>query len=219
MPRYLPPSAARRFYDRIGRLEDTQAFYEDPALDVLIREGGFDTARRVMEFGCGTGRLAERLLSGPLPDLARYAACDISAEMIDISRARLTRFGSRVTLWQSSGIIDFAPGHPPFDRIVTSYVLDLLPPGRIDRFIDAAHAALTPGGRLCVASITAGARWPASMITGAWRLLFRVSPLLVGGCRPIRPSRRLSADRWAIRHRSVRTAWGIPSEIVIAEPV
>lgn len=216
MARYLSPEAARRFYDRIGRLEDTQAFYEDPALAVLIDEGGFGTAQCVMEFGCGTGRLAERLLSALPPD-ARYAACDLSGRMVELARSRLSRFGDRVTVWQCGPAPDFAPGHPPFDRIVTSYVLDLLPPEGIAAVLAAARATLSPGGRFCAASITDGAGFPASWLSTAWRGLYRLSPGLVGGCCPIRLA-GFFADGWSIQTDARVDPWAVTSEIVIATP-
>lgn len=219
MRRYLKPVTARRLYDRIGRLEDTQAFYEDPALDVLVKQGGFGTADHVFEFGCGTGRLADRLLSRALPDTARYAGCDISATMIGIAGKRLGHYGARVKLWQSDGGLDFAPAAPPFDRIVTTYVLDLMPPERIDAFLDAARQALVPGGRLCAASITRGTQGLPWAISAGWGMVHRLSPALVGGCRPIRLGPRLAADRWTILHHATCAPWGVTSEIVIATPV
>lgn len=219
MARTLSTSAARRLYDRIGRFEDSQAFYEDPALDILVAEGGFETAGRVLEFGCGTGRLAERLLDGPLPGTAHYSACDISGRMIALSRERLARFGNRVTLWQSEGAPDCVPGAPPFDRIVTSYVLDLLSEAAIHAFLDNAHAALVPGGRLCAASITHGGHGLPRVVSGIWSGLHRLAPVLTGGCRPIRLSAALPSERWRLVHHAYRTAWAVTSEVVIAEPV
>lgn len=60
--RTLSYSEARRAYDRIGTLQDTQAFYEDETTAELLRHGAFAEARAVFEFGCGTGRFAETLL-------------------------------------------------------------------------------------------------------------------------------------------------------------
>lgn len=217
MARFLSPDAARRFYDRIGRIEDSQAFYEDPALDRLLRGGGFDTAARVFEFGCGTGRLAERLLAGVLPAQARYAGCDLSGRMVALCRARLERFGPRVTLWQSDGGTDFGPAGPPFDRIVTSYVLDLLAPGKIAEVLAAAHGALAPGGRFCAASIAPGQGFPAAAVSTVWGALHRLSPLLVGGCRPLALAVCFDA-RWRLLDVSRCAAWGVTSEVVIATP-
>ncbi len=54
-------------YDRIGSLQDSQAFYEDRATGLLLQHGEFSSAESVFEFGCGTGRFALRLLEEYLP--------------------------------------------------------------------------------------------------------------------------------------------------------
>jgi len=65
--RYLSPAEAKRFYDRLGSRQDWQGFYENPAINALIEHAGFDSAHSVIEFGCGTGTLAARLLREHLP--------------------------------------------------------------------------------------------------------------------------------------------------------
>ena len=47
------PEQARRFYDRFGIKQDTQSFYENPALDKLVEFGDFENAHDIVEFGCG----------------------------------------------------------------------------------------------------------------------------------------------------------------------
>jgi SAM-dependent methyltransferase len=64
--RTLSHDEARRAYDRIGSLQDSQAFYEDVATSLLLQHGDFPSARSVFEFGCGTGRFAQRLLEEQL---------------------------------------------------------------------------------------------------------------------------------------------------------
>ena len=68
----LSPTEAKEFYDRFGSRQDRQGFYEDAALDRLIRYGDFASSRRVFELGCGTGRLAHRLLTHELPEESFY---------------------------------------------------------------------------------------------------------------------------------------------------
>ena len=87
----LSHDAARTLYDRIGSWLDTQRFYEDVPIAGLIAQGGFDAARRVFEFGVGTGRLAERLLRDHLPAAARYHALDVSAARRRAARRRRRR--------------------------------------------------------------------------------------------------------------------------------
>lgn len=216
MARYLSVRSARRFYDAVGAREDSQAFYEDPALDVLVREGMFDAATSIFEFGCGTGRLAERLLAGPLPETASYTACDVSPKMAALTKARLARFGARVRIFETSGDTRSLFGEDKFDRIVTSYVLDLLSPEQTGAFLQAACDALADEGLLCAASIAPGPKFPSSAVMTLWRMLNSVSPVLTGGCRPIDLDRLLPSDRWSLRHVDTVTAWGVTSRVVIA---
>ncbi|RMD62955.1 class I SAM-dependent methyltransferase, partial [Candidatus Parcubacteria bacterium] len=44
---------AKAFYDRLGKKQDWQRFYEDVATAALLRNGEFDKASAVLEFGCG----------------------------------------------------------------------------------------------------------------------------------------------------------------------
>jgi SAM-dependent methyltransferase len=216
---YLSTPQAQTFYDGFGAKQDAQGVYEDAALDVLVAEGAFDRADSVLEFGCGTGRLAERLLEYQLPATARYAGTDLSAAMVGLARQRLARFGKRVTLWQGDGPADFAPARPPVARLVTSYVLDLLPPDQIDAFLGAAHAALLPGGLLCTVCLGTGTT-PLSRLTArVWGGIARLRPQLVGGCRPISLVPRLNAAAWRVRHHSGVAPWTVPSEIVIAQAI
>ena len=123
----LSPVEAKEFYDRFGSRQDQQGFYEDAALDRLIRFGDFASSRRVFELGCGTGRLSHRLLSRELPDEASYVGVDVSSTMIALARERLAPFDARVELIQTEGSMSFDFPDASFDRFVSTYVLDLLP--------------------------------------------------------------------------------------------
>ena len=63
----LSHDEARLAYDRIGTIQDSQAFYEDRATNLLLRHADFESSEAVFEFGCGTGRFALRLLDDYLP--------------------------------------------------------------------------------------------------------------------------------------------------------
>jgi len=59
----LTYAQTRKIYDALGKKQDGQAYYEDPAFDLLIRHSNFDRAEELFELGCGTGWLAKRLLA------------------------------------------------------------------------------------------------------------------------------------------------------------
>ncbi len=67
----LTAEQARRVYDRIGRAQDTQSFYEDAVTRRLAQLGAFERAGSVFELGCGTGRYAARLFGERLAPDAR----------------------------------------------------------------------------------------------------------------------------------------------------
>jgi ubiquinone/menaquinone biosynthesis C-methylase UbiE len=54
---------AKRFYDWMGAKQDTQCFYEQPALADLVAHLELTRSEKVIEFGCGTGRFAEELFN------------------------------------------------------------------------------------------------------------------------------------------------------------
>jgi len=214
MPPVLSHDEARAFYDRFGARQDKQAFYEDAALDRLIAHGRFEEAHAVFEFGCGTGRLAERLLARHLPEGAAYTALDSSPTMVGLATERLMSW--RATVIAGDGRMTVPAADGAFDRFIATYVLDLLSEVDARALIDEAHRTLAPGGLLCVAGITHGTGGLSVPVMALWRLVAGLAPRLVGGCRPQRADRLLLEDRWRVDHRSVVTAWGVASEVLIA---
>lgn len=212
----LAPHQARRFYDRLGRGQDLQAFYEDRPAAELIAAASFPAARSVLELGCGTGRLAENLLARHLPAGARYLGADISDTMVTLSQARLRRFGGRAHVLRADATVPLPAADGGFDRFLAVYVLDLLAPGDATAVIAQARRLLRPGGLLCAVSLAPGQAPAARLVSQAWTGIWSRAPGLVGGCRPIRLEPLL--DGWHITHRALVTAWALTSEVIIATP-
>lgn len=208
---------ARRFYDKFGVKQDRQAFYEDGAIDLMIQQGRFSDAQVLFELGCGTGRLAVRLLEEHLPTNARFVATDLSSTMVSLARDRLRPFGPRCQVHLNEGGFDVSTYGGPFDRFVTTYVLDLLSPAEIQEVFARAHAGMVPGGLFCHAGLTEGLG-PASKTTSAiWSLIHRFKPVLLGGCRPLILTALVPAGGWRVIQREVVVSAAIASEVVIAE--
>ncbi len=216
MDRTLSVDRARRVYDRIGRKQDTQAFYENPALNRLLSAGRFPEARHVVEFGCGTGAFARRLLEEQLPDRSRYSGFDLSSTMVQIARERLSRYASRASVVQTEGSVRLPLEDSASDRFVANYVLDLLALPMIEAVASEAYRLLRPGGLVCATSLTFGRTVPSKLIIAIWQSVRRISPILVGGCRPIRLERYFPDDRWDIVLQDTVIAWGVPSAVLVA---
>lgn len=219
MTAYFSREDARRFYDRFGAKQDRQGFYEDAALDVLIQHSGFSDARSILEIGCGTGKLAARLLSDYLPASARYVGIDISETMAGLARERLKPWAVRSEIQVSSGGFDFSAYGGPFDRVVITYVLDLLSDREIADALMAARAATLEGGLLCVSGLTQGTGLFSTITSTLWTLVHSMKPFLVGGCRPLVLRDLIPETRWRIVHREVVVSATVPSEVLVAEAV
>lgn len=219
MPRLLSSSEVKRFYDRFGRLQDGQVFYEGRALDEVERNGQFEHAQSVLEFGCGTGAFARRLLRKRLPETAHYLGLDISETMIRIAAKRLAQWSECAVVQQTNGAPTMPVETGSVDRVVINYVLDLMSDQAISLLVGEAHRALIGGGLLAVTNLTCGASAPARVVSRVWGQLQRRWPSATGGCRPIRMSDRLSEPEWTLQHHNVVTQCGVSSEVCVAAAV
>lgn len=126
-----------RDYDRIS---GPHAAMGAPALDRLDVHGD----ERVLDAGCGSGRLTEMLLER-LPG-GSVVALDGSASMLAEARRRLARFGDRVTYVQADLGRPPLPLEVPVDAILSTatfhWVLDH------DALFRGLAGALRPGGQL-----------------------------------------------------------------------
>jgi ubiquinone/menaquinone biosynthesis C-methylase UbiE len=215
----LPYQQAKKFYDRFGKKQDWQTFYEDVATDALIRNGAFDKAIGVLEFGCGTGRFGERLLEGHLPANAKYVGVDISDTMVALAKERLARFGPRAEVHRTDGSPQLDFGTATFDRFVSNYVLDLLTFEDIRTVLLEAWRVLSAGGLLGLTSLTHGFTSMSRVVVSIWTVIHAIRPMLVGGCRPINLSELVTEPMWRIRYEDKFSGYGVPSEVLVAEKV
>lgn len=214
----LSREEARRFYDRIGRRQDSQGFYEDAPLREMSSRADFAAARTVLEFGCGTGRFAVSLFQTQLPKHAVYLGLELSPVMAGLARRRLEPFADRAAVVLTNGAPSIPVGDGTIDRLVSNYVLDLLPGEDIQSFFADAHRALQPEGRICLTGLTWGDSGLSKVVSRAWNAIHRFKPVWVGGCRPLDMRDFLQSERWEILHCKTVVASGVPSQALVARP-
>jgi SAM-dependent methyltransferase len=212
----LTPKQARAVYDRIGRVQDWQAFYEDATTDRLMANADLAGDQTIFEFGCGTGRLAAHLLT-VLPASVKYLGVDISPVMIDLATSRLAPWAERAKAVLVDGSLPLPADDRLADRVLSTFVFDLLDADYARTVLDDLRRILTHDGRLCLASLTHGDRLLEQAVSRTWTGLWRVAPQLVGGCRPIAVS-VLLGDDWHVQHHSRVHRWGLVTDVVIATP-
>lgn len=145
--------------------------------DTLIGELNAGPGASVLEVGCGTGR--NLALIGACFPRARLFGLDISAEMLASAAAKLSRRGRSPAMLRVADATSFDPrlfGEQGFDRIVISYSLSMIPDWQ--GAIDAAIAALNPGGSLHIADFGQQERLPAAFrrLLRSWLARFHVTP-------------------------------------------
>jgi ubiquinone/menaquinone biosynthesis C-methylase UbiE len=94
--------------------------------------------------------------------------------MIDIAERRIAANARRARVIQSDGSLRFPIPDQSVDRVVSTYVLDLLSEADIRLAISEAHRVLTPDGRLCLASLTPGVTITSRLIGTLSSQLFRL---------------------------------------------
>jgi S-adenosylmethionine-diacylgycerolhomoserine-N-methlytransferase len=169
---------------RMDRMYRTQRHFYDLTRkyylfgrDTLIRGLDVPAGGSVLEIGCGTGR--NLALIGRRFPQARLFGLDISAEMLVSAEAKLGRPGRTKTVLRVADATDFQPsefGETGFDRIVISYALSMIPDW--EKSIDAAIAALNPGGSLHIADFGQQERLPRlfQRLLQVWLKRFHVTP-------------------------------------------
>ncbi|OCB61056.1 methyltransferase [Mycobacterium malmoense] len=212
----LTLSQARSVYDRIGRMQDWQGFYEDATTERLMAGAALAGGQTIFEFGCGTGRFAAHLLNS-LPDSVTYLGVDISPVMINLATRRLAAWAERAKVVLVEGILPLPADDGSADRVISTFVFDLLDVHYAREVLDDLRRILTPDGRLCLASLAHGDRPLERAMSQVWTGLWRVAPQLVGGCRPVSLT-ALLGDDWQIHQHSRVHRFGIVTDVVIATP-
>ena len=213
----LSHQEARQTYDRIGSLQDSQCFYEDRATELVLLHGNFTSAESVFEFGCGTGRFAQRLFEEYLPNTAHYRGVDISPKMVRLAQARLTSHLPRAEVILTEGEAPLDEPTECYDRFVSNYVFDLLSHEDIRAVLREGHRMLRPGGLLCLSGLSSGIGFTSRIVASVVSWAQSRHPSLVGGCRPVDLLPFLLESEWQVDHHSKVVAFGVPSEVVVAQ--
>lgn len=212
----LSHAQARAIYDRLGAKQDAGAYYEEPALANLLHQGRWTAVNTLLEFGCGTGSFAQKLLNHHLPPAAHYLGMDQSRTMVQLAASRLHEFRPRATVLLSGGAVKLLAADQSLDAVTSNYVLDLLAVADIETFLAEAHRVLRPEATLGLVGLTYGNTPLSRLVMAGWQLRYQLLPASVGGCRPMQLTQFLDRRLWRLRHHAVVTVRGLASEVLIA---
>jgi SAM-dependent methyltransferase len=137
-------------------------------LSVVARRRPADAPDRVLDLGCGDGRLSELVL-GCRPSVDEVVAVDISPPMLDLARARLGG-DARVDI-RTWDLGDPLTPLGPFDLVVSGFAIHHLDHGRKQALFREVAAQLRPGGVFANLEVVASAtsRRHAEFLTAVGR--------------------------------------------------
>ena len=140
---------SRQFFDGIAAKGLWQTFdaSEQGAVDAFIKMWEIGPGSRVLEPGCGCGRLTE-LLAEKVGSDGQVVAVDISPAMIASARRR--GLPAQVQLLESC-LMDLSPAQYRFDQVICCNVWPHL--GHIDGVLDQIAALLEEGGSFWISHL------------------------------------------------------------------
>jgi demethylmenaquinone methyltransferase/2-methoxy-6-polyprenyl-1,4-benzoquinol methylase len=211
----ITPREARRFYDRLGARHDVADLIESRAkrrgLEVLHLTPGQSAAN----IGVGNGLEYLEMLARVGPE-GFVAGLDLSPVMVHVSRQRALTRGEPQPALALGNALQLPYAANSFDRLFSSYMLDLIPAGEIPAVLSEFRRVLRPGGRLALVGLTEGEGPISEGIMSIWKGLYRVQPAWLGGCRPVRLRDFVREAGFTFVQRWYVSQWGYPSEIVSA---
>jgi demethylmenaquinone methyltransferase/2-methoxy-6-polyprenyl-1,4-benzoquinol methylase len=157
--------------------------------------------------GAGVEQAALREAVGPA---GLVVGCDLSRGMLELTRRRAETplcegDAARLPLRAAS-----------FDRLFSAYLLDLIPLSELPQVLAEFRRVLRPGGRLALVSLTEGVDPRSRLFVAGWKLLFRLDPQRLGGCRPLQLAELLGRAGFTVE-RHVVVQRGFPSEVLVGQ--
>ena len=206
----ISPEAARHFYDRLGQGHDWAERYEGRAKKLALARLDLSPGQRVLNVGVGTGKEHAQIQTAVSPNGLAFGL-DLSPVMLKLTQDRLG-----VPLCEAdAGRLPFT--HANFDRLFSTYVLDLISAAQLPSLLTEFRRVLKPGGRLVLVSLTEGVNLPSKILVGLWKMAYGVSPVACGGCRPVQLAGLVGQAGFSQVEREVVVQLGIPSEIIVAQ--
>ena len=192
-------------YDVWGKLTETQA--KERALNLANIKNG----QAILEVALGTGFTFKEIVSLNADGL--NVGIDISDKMIQLAEKRISKrpASGKVELKQASAF-DIPYPEQTFDLILNCYMLDLIPFAEMGSIMTEFHRLLKPGGKLALTNMTSG----KSKLSHFYGYLSRLSPKLMGGCRPVDLKEMLVQHDFEVKTQDYVEQFFFPSEILLA---
>lgn len=204
------PDIVSQLYKRVVWIYDIWSrLTEEQALQTILRWADIQDGQNLLEAGVGTGRLFSRLI--PNNKTGKNIGIDLSDAMLEKSRKKCSGLSNKQLL--KADITALPDNLGNFDRIISSYVLDLLPASLYPAILNRFRSMLKPDGSLIIAYMEAGES-PAHRF---WNWIAITFPRLMTHCRPIDLKTYLREAGFVIVRNKSLTQLTFPSCVIEAK--
>jgi len=194
----MPPSGPTRgFFDAWSRVYDfplvQRATYR-PVHDAVLETLAAEACARVLDVGCGTGRLAARLRASA--GVQSVVGVDFSAGMLAQARTRLASPDGAATAVLVRGDATRLPlADAAFDAAVSTEAFHWFPDQ--DAALVEIRRVLRPGGRLLLALVSP----PFELIADAFEVGMRIVGQPLAWTTPVRLAAQVSAAGFQVERQ------------------
>lgn len=169
---------------------------------------------RVLDAGCGTGRLAIAI-ADLVGEQGKVCAIDVSPAMLRAAERQIARtpVGSRIELRQGD-VLSLPYPDGSFDGAVASLVLELLNPEGVSKALGELRRVVRPGGRVVLAALAEELPYGRTL---SFYLVLRGILQLAALGRPLALRRIAASAGFVTRISMRRSLLRLPVDILICE--
>lgn len=205
----LPTAYIQHYYDRLGSRYDWFEVYEGHAKERGRALLSLQPGLQLLNIGVGTGKEHQRFRQALSPGGTAFAL-DLSTTMLSLTHQRT---GAPVCQADARAL---PYSDASFERVYCAYVLDVLPIEAIYLVIAEIQRVLCPQGQVVLISLTEGTTSASRALVALWKASFRLSPAIMGGCRPVHLEPLVIEAGLEIITRNVIIQLALPSEVILA---
>ena len=191
-------------YDLWGRLTETRA--RNRAIDLADIKDGED----ILEVAVGTGlafyEIVKRNPNGT------NTGIDLSEGMLSKAKKRLKLLSHSNYSLTIGNAFQLDMDDESVDKLMNNYMFDLIPFADIERILAEFGRVLRPGGKLILVNMTEAEQAGGNI----YKFIYRISPRLMGGCRPVALSDLLEKVGFQVNTREYYQQMLFPSEVIRA---
>ena len=207
----IPQHKISSLYDGMAWYYDVWAhFTEKKAQDKAIKLSKIEDGLTILDVAVGTGKLFNRILKRNPNGI--NIGIDISKGMLTKAKSKLSKQPNQNYSLEIGSAFDIKMDNNTVDILFNNYMFDLIPFDQMGSIIDEFFRVLKPGGKLVLVNMTKAERLGA----GLYERIYRIYPLLMGGCRGVQQNNLLTEYRFKVINREYIQQMFFPSEVILA---